>query len=239
MTTPRIRRNSAPLRIERSDERLETLTVDGRAFAYRDVGVGPTVILAHGSGAARREWAPVIAALRDRYRVVTPDLLGYGRSEASPVHAQFHPWSDLGALIALAGHADGPVHLVGHSYGGALALEAARSLGSLVCSLTLIEPVAFHLLRLSSNTRSVADYRSITAPARLVVGQHSPEPARAIVYELAHLLGDAHVRMLPQAGHMSPITHPVEIAALVAEHIEDSDPQSTDGYEKLNRASIA
>ena len=128
----------------------------------------------------------------------------------------------------------------GHSYGGALALEAARTLGPRVCSLTLIEPVAFHLLRLTSNTRSVADYRSITAPTRLVVGQRSPEPARAIVYELAHLLGDAHVRMLPQAGHMSPITHPVEIAALVAEHMDGCDAESTDGYQgNLNRASIA
>lgn len=240
MTTPRIRRISAPLRIERSDERLETLTVDGRAFGYQDVGAGPTVILAHGSGASRREWAPVIAALRDRFRVLTPDLLGYGRSEAWPANARFHPWSDLGALIALALRADEPIHLVGHSYGGALTLEAARSLGTRVCSLTLIEPVAFHLLRLISNTRSVDGYRSITAPTRLVVGQRSPEPARAIVHELAHILGEAHVRMLPQAGHMSPITHPVEIAALVAEHIEDSDPQSTGGYQAdLNRASIA
>jgi pimeloyl-ACP methyl ester carboxylesterase len=239
MTTPRIRRTSAPLRIERSDERLETLTVDGRAFAYQDVGAGPTVILAHGSGASHREWAPVIAALRDRYRVLTPNLLGYGRSEVWPGNARFHPWSDLGALIALALRANEPVHLVGHSYGGALALEAARTLGTRVCSLTLIEPVAFHLLRLTSNTRSAADYGSITAPTRLVVGQRSPEPARAIVYELAHLIGDAHVRMLPQAGHMSPITHPVEIAALVAEHTDGSDPQSTDGYqEHLNRASI-
>jgi pimeloyl-ACP methyl ester carboxylesterase len=239
MTTPRIRRTSAPLRIERSDERLETLTVDGRIFGYQDVGAGPTVILAHGSGASQKEWAPVIAALRDRHRVLTPDLLGYGRSEVWPVHARFHPWSDLGALIALGLRGNEPVHLVGHSYGGALALEAARTLGPRVCSLTLIEPVAFHLLRLTSNTRSVTDYRSITAPTRLVVGQRSPEPARAIVYELAHLIGDAHVRMLPQAGHMSPITHPVEIAALVAEHIDVSYPQSTDGYEEnLNRASI-
>ncbi len=41
----------------------------------------------------------------------------------------------------------GELHLVGHSYGAALALEAARTLGSRVKSLALIEPVSFHLLR--------------------------------------------------------------------------------------------
>ena len=241
MTTPRIRRVSAPLRIERSDERFETLTVDGRTFAYQDVGAGPTVILARGSGTSHAGWTPVIAALRDRYRVVTPDLLGYGRSEPSPADARFHPWSDLGALIALAERADGPLHLVGHSYGGALALEAARSLGPRVHSLTLIDPVAFHLLRLRMTpqpTRSVADYRKIRTPTRLIAGQHSPQPARAIVDELAQILGDAHVRVVPRAGHMSPITHPLEITTLVAEHIDSSFPASDDGYRgNLKRAS--
>jgi pimeloyl-ACP methyl ester carboxylesterase len=225
MTTPRIRRISAPFRIGRSDERLETLTVDGRAFAYQDVGVGPTVILAHGSGASHRAWAPVVSSLRDRYRILTPDLLGYGRSEPSPINPRFHPWSDLGVLIALAERADAPVHLVGHSYGGALTLEAARSLDTRVASLTLIDPVAFHLMRLHMSShpeRTAAVYRGITTPTRLIAGQASPGPARAIVDELVFILGNAHLRVLPGAGHMSPITHPAEIAALVAEHIDDT-----------------
>ena len=242
MTTPRIRRDSAPLRIERTDERLETLTVDGRAFAYQDVGAGPIVILAHGSGASHRAWARVVAALRDRYRVLTPDLLGYGRSEASPANARFHPWSDLGALIALAKLANAPVHLVGHSYGGALALEAARSLGSRVRTLTLIDPVAFHLMRLHMSShpeRTAAVYRGITTPTRLITGQASPGPARAIVDELVYILGSSHLRVLPGAGHMSPITHPAEIAALVAEHIEISYPTADSYRRSMTRASMA
>lgn len=242
MTPPRIRRIIAPLRMGRSDERLETLDVDGRTVAYRDVGAGPIVILAHGSGASHRAWAPVVAALRHDYRVLTPDLLGYGRSEPSRVNARFHPWSDLGALIALAERADAPVHLVGHSYGGALALEAARSLGRRARSLTLIDPVAFHLMRLHMSShpeRTAAVYRGITTATRLIAGQSSPQPARAIVDELALILADAHVRVLPGAGHMSPITHPAEIAALVAEHIDANDA-ATDGYrESRNRASMA
>ena len=242
MTTPRIRRISEPRAIDYATERIETLTVDGRAFTYQDVGVGPTVILAHGSGASHREWAPVVASLRGRHRVLTPHLLGYGRSEPSALHGRFHPWSDLGALIALAERTEAPVHLVGHSYGGALALEAARTLGARARSLTLIDPVAFHLMRLHMSShpeRTAAVYRGIRTPTRLIAGQASPRPARAIVDELADILGDAHVRVLAGAGHMSPITHPVEIAALVAEHIDDSYRSSTDGYERrMNRVSI-
>jgi pimeloyl-ACP methyl ester carboxylesterase len=188
----------------------------------------------------------VIATLADHYRVLTPDLLGYGWSEPSAVNTRFHPWSDLGALVALAGDADAPVHLVGHSYGGALALEAARTLGPRVQSLTLIEPMAFHLLRLTGAdsemvphiARLVSNYRSIATPTRLIAGQGTPAPARAIVDELAQILCDAHVRVLPRAGHMSPVTHPAEIAALVAEHIEGSYTIAADGHERiLNRAS--
>ena len=151
---------SGPLTIERSNKRLEALTIDGRNFAYQDVGSGPTVLLAHCSGASHHAWAPLAAALSDRYRVLAPDLLGYGRSEPWPVNARLHPWSDLGALLALAELADGPVHLAGHSYGGTVALEAARVLGTRVRSLTLIEPVAFHLLRL---TGRMAEWREITS----------------------------------------------------------------------------
>src|SRR5439155_3990435 len=81
---------------QRNHGRLETLIVDGRVFAYQDVGSGPIVILAHCSGASHKAWTPMVAALRDRYRVLAPDLLGYGRSEPWPVNARLHPWSDLG-----------------------------------------------------------------------------------------------------------------------------------------------
>jgi len=108
----------------------------------------------------------LIASLSDRYRVLAPDLLGYGRSEPWPVNARLHPWSDLGALLALADVANEPVHLVGHSYGGTVALEAARALGTRVRSLTLIEPVAFHLLRLTGRIR---EWQEITTVGREMI----------------------------------------------------------------------
>jgi pimeloyl-ACP methyl ester carboxylesterase len=50
--------------------------------------------------------------------------------------------------LAVAKKTSGKIHVVGHSYGAALALEAARVLGDRVKSLTLVEPVSFHLLRI-------------------------------------------------------------------------------------------
>ena len=281
---------------------MDSLVVDGRTFAYQDAGSGTPIILAHCSGGTHALWSPLIGTLDHRYRVLAPDLLGYGRSEPWPVNARLHPWSDLGALLALAEHADEPVHLVGHSYGGTVALEAARILGPRVKSLTLIEPVAFHLLRLTGRDRewreitgvgerltsalrqrrdrgaasvyvkywvgrmrwwsmsasarrgvvqtvgkvgaefelvshlnaSIGDYRAIHVPTRLIVGERTPKPARAIAEELVHILPDSHLRVIARAGHMSPVTHPEAVAALTAEHID-----VVEGESRIHRRSIA
>ena len=50
-------------------------------------------------------------------------------------------------MHALLGRLDQPAHLVGHTCGGAVALSVARNRSDLLRSLTVVEPVAFHLLR--------------------------------------------------------------------------------------------
>jgi pimeloyl-ACP methyl ester carboxylesterase len=79
--------------------------------------------------------------------VLAPDFIGYGSSAPWPADEPFKADADLDVFIAVAKKSRGPLHLVGHSYGAALALEAARRLGNRVESLTLVEPVSFHHLR--------------------------------------------------------------------------------------------
>ena len=126
---------------------LQQLRDSGLAVSYLDEGSGPTVLVGHCSSASHKEWLPLIETMKRDWHVLAPDFIGYGRSEAWPADQPFSIAADADILVALAEKSEGPLHIVGHSYGGALALEAARQLRSKVKSLTLVEPVSFHLLR--------------------------------------------------------------------------------------------
>jgi pimeloyl-ACP methyl ester carboxylesterase len=124
--------------------RLET--TDAHRF-YREAGAGEPILLLHCSAGASSAWMPVIGHLGPGFRALAPDLLGYGRNDPWRRGAALHPHDELGVVEALLDMAGRPVHLVGHSYGGTVALSAAGRYPQRVASLTLIEPVAFHLLR--------------------------------------------------------------------------------------------
>jgi pimeloyl-ACP methyl ester carboxylesterase len=126
---------------------MKQLSVDGFEIAYLDEGKGPAVIIGHCSSASHKEWLPLIETLKAEWRVLAPDLIGYGQSAPWPADQPFSVDADVQVVLAIAKKAKGKLHLVGHSYGAALLLEAARTLGARVKSLTLVEPSLFHLLR--------------------------------------------------------------------------------------------
>jgi pimeloyl-ACP methyl ester carboxylesterase len=131
-------------------------------LAYTDEGAGPPVILVHGSASSRGQWRSAVLDFAPRYRVLAPDLHGYGGTAASVPPAKLEFDDEVELVDALADLAGGEVHLVGHSYGGAIALRAASLRPERVASLVLIEPTAFHLLRLLGEE---AAWREIEAVA--------------------------------------------------------------------------
>lgn len=98
----------------------------------------PVVVLLHGSGRAGRMWGPAMAGLSARWRVLAPDLPGFGRSEG--------PFTIAGAAQAVRdviAVQTAPVHLCGLSLGGVVAVRAAAQLGAQVASLLVTgTPVA-------------------------------------------------------------------------------------------------
>lgn len=110
-------------------------------------GDGIPVVALHGSGFQGQAWRGLLPALEGGFRLHGPDLYGYGGSAAfpGPRPATLEEEADLvGALLRCF---DRPVHLAGHSYGGAVALQVAADYPRQVCSLALYEPLTLHLLK--------------------------------------------------------------------------------------------
>ncbi|HSR44035.1 MAG TPA: alpha/beta fold hydrolase [Acidimicrobiia bacterium] len=93
----------------------------------------PPLLLLHGWPDSGRCWTKVAPLLADRYRVIVPDLRGFGVSDAPPeLEAYRMPvlLGDIAGLIEWAG--GGPVYIAGHDFGGALTWQAATWLGNLL-----------------------------------------------------------------------------------------------------------
>jgi 3-oxoadipate enol-lactonase len=95
-------------------------------LAFDDAGTGPAVVLIHGHPFNRGMWAPQVAALRDRYRVIVPDLRGYGESPVTPGTVTMAELAaDIGALLDHLGI--GAAAVAGLSMGGLVMMELAAA----------------------------------------------------------------------------------------------------------------
>ncbi len=122
-----------------------------------DAGRRQTAILIHSSGMSSRQWGRLIEVLGRTHRVIAPDLLGSGANPPWPDEKLFDLSEDVDAIQALIHDLGEPVHLVGHSYGGLLALKLARRDPSRVRSLTAYDPVAFGVLHAANDPEGLAD----------------------------------------------------------------------------------
>ena len=102
---------------------METLTSkDGTLLAYRRSGVGPPLVLVHGTGGSSARWTPILPALDKHFNVYALDRRGRGGSHDSPDYAHEREVEDVASVVDSIGQ---PVNLLGHSFGGVCALEAA------------------------------------------------------------------------------------------------------------------
>lgn len=103
---------------------VEHVTIHGHDRAYVKVGSGPALLLLHGLACDHTTWAPVIRQLAKHYTVIAPDFLGHGQS-AKPrgdysVPAYANGMRDLMTVLGID-----KVTVVGHSFGGGVAMQFA------------------------------------------------------------------------------------------------------------------
>jgi pimeloyl-ACP methyl ester carboxylesterase len=128
---------------------------------YTDDGRGRPVVLIHSSVSGNRQWRALTDALKDRYRVLALNLFGYGRTTPWPGAAPQSLYAQASLVRALCEPIEAPIDLVGHSFGGSVALKAARLLGRRIGSLVLLEPNPFSLLKQNGRTRAFLESREL------------------------------------------------------------------------------
>jgi len=269
-----------------------TTTPDERRVSYSERGHGAPVVLVHGSACSAAHWAGVGERLAADHRVIALDLHGHGSTDAWAGDGPLSLADEAALVGAVAAAAGEPVHLVGHSYGGAVALRFALERPRTVRTLTLIEPVAFHLLgngygpdaallgevesvagallsatargdyasamgafvdywngagawqRLGRDARRalgayahtvcthfaaatgervpLAAYGRLAMPALIVQGARTRRPAARVSELLAGAMAHARHQVVPEAGHMLPLTHACDVSAAIGEHASPS-----------------
>jgi pimeloyl-ACP methyl ester carboxylesterase len=113
---------------------MARLHVNGVDVAYDDSGAGMPLLLLHAGIADRTMWDDVTPMLAERFRVVAPDLRGYG--ETPLPDGPFVYAADVAALLEALGIAR--AHVVGVSLGGHVALDLALAHPALVDHLVLV-----------------------------------------------------------------------------------------------------
>lgn len=118
---------------------LHTAHINNYAFTYAEQGHGTPLVLVHGSLCDCRYWKAQLATLGRNFRVLAPSLRHYWPQEwdGGAFSIDQHT-DDLLAFIETV--AEGAAHVVGHSRGAQIALEAALREPTRVRTLTLADP---------------------------------------------------------------------------------------------------
>lgn len=129
-----------------SGQTLNKLTLPNGSISYFSAGEGEIIVFIHGGQEDYRVFMPQIELLSNKFQVVTYSRR-YNFPNNNEIKEEYNVKTeadDLKVLISMLGK---PIHLVGHSYGGLIALEFAVNNPEMLKSLTLSEPALVNWLK--------------------------------------------------------------------------------------------
>ncbi len=126
---------------------MPVANINGTVVSYKESGKGEPVVMLHASASCGSQWQGLRDQLSGDFRCIAPDLYGCGKTDPWPGRDTMSLAAEAALINGLVSRFEGRFHLVGHSYGGAVALRLAARCDHKLRSLTLIEPVSFNLLR--------------------------------------------------------------------------------------------
>jgi pimeloyl-ACP methyl ester carboxylesterase len=176
--------------------------VNGLNFHVEESGSGEPLVLIHGGWGSTARWALIVDDLAESFHVVNYDRRGHGRSENSDVPpTRLDQEDDVVGIVEALGV--GPVHLVGSSFGGAMALSLALRRPDLVRSVCVHEPPLLAYAGDHPDVQHVLD--DMNAIAALVRTGQREKAARECVERI--MLGPGAWELTPQAVKDSMVAH--------------------------------
>ena len=166
---------------------MPTTRVNGVNIYWEITGdAGDPMVLVHGSWGDHRNWASVVPALSQSFRVLTYDRRGHSRSERPAGQGSVRDdAADLGSLLEELRLE--PAHIVGTSFGASIVLRLAAVRHDLFRSVIVHEPPLFGLLRDETKARDTLEgaQRRVKAVVELLLASKSAEGARQFVDTIA------------------------------------------------------
>jgi pimeloyl-ACP methyl ester carboxylesterase len=170
---------------------MET-SLNGIRMRYEDVGAGPAVLLVHAFPLSGAMWRQQVAALHERYRVIVPDLRGFGGTDAPPgIYSMDQQADDLATLLEYLGVST--TALVGLSMGGYISLAFWRRHQEKVAALVLADTragadSAEGRAGRETNARLAEEHGAAAIAEKMIPGLIAPGTSQAVREELRGLI---------------------------------------------------
>ncbi|SDL81005.1 alpha/beta fold hydrolase [Kriegella aquimaris] len=205
--------------LKKSERELKTLELDGYKISYIDIGKGEPVVFVHGAISDYRVWENQMDAFSEKYRVIAlsrryayPNDQTTSDSNDYSVKAHAKDLQNILQKLNL-----GPVHLVGHSYGGSTSLVATLENPDLVKSLILLEPPVSSMLENLPEAAGLDEEfaNKVVIPAAKAFGENNEEAAVALF--IGGVMGDSlYFDKSPQNERAMWLANTTEIKAIAS-----------------------
>lgn len=196
------------------------------------MGTGTPVVMLHSSMGTKLQWYKLMRRMSHKYMMISVDLYGYGDSPFPENPGTFSLKDEAEFVASRLADLIPPgeeIHLVGHSYGAATALQYCYQYPDAVISLSLYEPVAFHLLAEDDQARVLVRQTESIVNRKLNEGKD----VEAIAFFVDYWSGKGTFAGLPKEIQQSflRVTRklPLDFRALI------NSPLTLENYRKINQ----
>lgn len=217
---------------------MPSFAAQGVTAHYLEWGAGhrgcPIVLIHSGSNSAA-QWNDVAARLGERHHLLAPDLYNCGETSRWPGPGPLTYDGEGDLVLALIARFGGRAHLVGHSFGGGVALRIAAREPSAVDTLTLIEPPGYPILLAAGHTEPYAEYANVRDRFLAAVKNGDHEAAWRLFIDHYHGRAGAWEDLSERAQRSLMDRSPTQIGVYQA---QDSNPTTLEDIARLGAETL-